>query len=450
MNEIHLKDLLKIPKRTWVKLEDKFRKELFTRACLACGETFYGFAKKMHKMLGVSNGEVYAWYKGERLNKDCTRKIEHGIQLNNLVHIAKIANIEMEEIEKHIKFIKGDGPAGKIFNPKFPIKLNKAVASVIGHTLHDGYLEPGKLRVVYSNKDSDNLKHFKENVIRMFDTKKIEFGEIKSKGGIRIDVPNIAGYVLVLFGLQPGDKLKNDAGIPKCLLECGDLEIVSDFIESTIADEMSVVNHKYQVGGNINMSLSSLKNKPSQLLLDDIIIFKKLGIRPTRPRLALVKTIKNGQARYRWEFYICGQRNLSVINSLITIPIKRKQKILLNTLKSYTKLYDAILLDKQFRINLFNEAISKYETIMELSNFLTNRLQFNISEGSMHDWRKGRYHCPISVIFELARMCNRSINDLIKDTVTYKSHKLEKPFEPDENFLNEMLAKLSNSLNQSS
>ncbi len=434
---IHLEDLLKINKRTWVKLEDKFRKELIKKACN--GKSLYTFSKRMHQFVGLRQNEVYAWYNGERLNNTATKKIEHGMPLNNLVYLAKLANIEMEEVEKHTEFIKGDSRAGKIFRPKFPIKLNKAVSAAIGHILHDGYLAQGRLRVVYANKEADNLEHFKRNVTKMFNASKIEFGEIESKGGIRIDVPNIAGYIFVLFGLQPGDKLKNDTGVPQCLLKSQNTEIIGGFIESTIADEMCVRNHKKQVGGNIGIILNSIKNEPPKLLLDDMVMFKKLGTKPTKPRLERIKRTKQGENRYSWRFFICGQRNLSKLASLIKIPTKRKQEALIEAVESYARPTDAILLNENLRVKLFNKALLEHKTMTKLSKFLTIKLHFNISECSLNEWKKGRYHCPVSVVLKLANICNYPLKDIIENTLTCKSHKMEKPFNPKTEFLNEVI-----------
>jgi hypothetical protein len=420
--EIHLVDLLDIKKKIWVRLEKNFREFLFQKALMK-SKSLRQLSKIINRELGLkSESTIYNWYNGERKNRDCTKIISHGIPLYVLNFLSNFTNISMNEIEKHIDFIKGDKAANRVFNPKFPIPLSEATASVISHTLHDGYLEPKKLRVVYSNKEKENLEHFKESVIKMFNASKVEFGEILDSDGVtRIGAPNIIGCVLVCFGLQAGNKVKNDIRVPQVLLECKDENTVSAFIGTLVADEGYIAILSKQIGGYIGIKLSGLnKDKPSRLLIHDNFLFNILGISTTKPSLDREKVTKTGERRYEWHFEVSGQRNLLNFYEKVKIPLNRKQNLLEIIIQSYKYFQDRVLIKKDIRIELFNKTIKKFGTIKSLSEFLTFLLNRNISEASINDWRKGRYHCPIDVIVCLAKINNLSLDHILKEVKTYK------------------------------
>lgn len=436
--KIHLEDLLKAEKKIWVRLEDKFREDLFNKAIKET-KSLCGLSKLLNREFGIKcNSTIYSWYKGKRPNKDNTKTIDHGTPLRILKFIASLAKTPMTEIEKHIDFIKGDGPANRVLNPKFPITLDEATASVISHTLHDGYLEPKKLGVVYSNKEKENLEHFKQSVVKMFNASKVEFGEIESKGGIRVDAPNIVGCVLVCFGLQPGNKLKNDATVPEALLNCRKEIVITSYLGVVIADDGCVVKQSKQVGGYVSVQLNGLHQyKPSNLLVHDKIMFDKLGIHASKPRLGGEKETKKGEKRYKWYFRIMGQRNLLNLQKM-GIPLTRKQQLLNQIVNSYTYFQDAILLENKFRMKLFANVIEKFGAIVNLNQFLTRVLKRNISEGSIHDWRKGRYHCPVDVVICLVKLCDISSVNVAKNIKSYKPYRISKTLEEiDQNLLSE-------------
>ena len=446
--EVYLEDLLKLKKKIWVRLENEFRKELINKTIKKVG-SLYQLSKLLKKELGIkSNSTIYHWYKGKRGNRDCTKIISHGIPLHVLKFLSDYVQIPMSEIEKYIDFIKGDGPANKIFNPKFPIPLNEATASVISHTLHDGYLEPKKLRVVYSNKEKENLEHFKESVIKMFNASEVEFGEILDSDGVtRIGAPNIVGCVLVCFGLRPGNKVKNDVEVPKILLECKNEKIIGAFLGSLIADESSVIIQPIQVGGYVKIQLNGLhKDRSSRLLIHDSILFNNLGILTTKLNLDGEKLTKNGENRYRWYFNIGCQRNLINLQRKVKIPLNRKQDLLDQAISSYKKLQDAILIKDNLRLSLFECSVKKFNNSqINLSKFLSSILNRNISEASIRDWRKGRYHCPVDVLVCLAMISRVDLEYLLKNVVTYKTTKNDEPIKPDKD-LKGMLQEILNEL----
>jgi len=457
--ELHLEDLLKVKKKTWVRLEDKIRIELFEKV-LKKTRSLRKFAKLLKKELNIKGAysNIYKWYKGKRPNKDNTKVISHGIPLHVLKFLSNFTGVSMSEIEKHVDFIKGDGPANKVFNPKFPIVLNEATASVISHTLHDGYLEPGKLRVVYSNKEKENLEHFKESVIKMFNASKVEFGEILDLDGVtRIDVPNIVGYVLFCFSLKPGNKIENDTKIPYAILNAENIDVISAFLGVLIGDEGNVQPNR-NCGGEIHIGLNGAKeNKPPSLLVGDHSLFNKIGVSSNNIHLQKKIITKKGKIHYRWYFLISGQRNLITLAENVRIPTARKQQDLENILSSYEKLYDSILLNDKFRLELFNKVLQKINnSTFELSSLLCNTFSWNVSEASINDWKKGRYHCPIEVVVVLMKMINLSLNKLLKNVSTYKPLKNSRPIQPDKSLLrtilNEQLDRINlspNFLNQS-
>jgi hypothetical protein len=233
----------------------------------------------------------------------------------------------LREIEKHVLFLKGQGNSYRVWSPRFPISLGHPhTAAVIGHVLHDGYLEKQRLRVIYCNKEPENLLRYKRSIKGMLGAQKVEFAEIKDKDGTaRLSCPNIVGYLLVLLGVQPGNKLKINAAPPPSLVNCkkGALE---GYLRALSTDEASVRPANNGSGGCIKVELASRSpTKPSKLIRVDWEIFRKAGISSGPIHLSTVRLTKRGEISARWLFIITGRKNFEIFKEKVGFVSTRKK-----------------------------------------------------------------------------------------------------------------------------
>ncbi|MFA6452773.1 MAG: LAGLIDADG family homing endonuclease [Candidatus Pacearchaeota archaeon] len=95
-------------------------------------------------------------------------KYDKTIPFSKLMIITKLASISLKEVQENITFIGLNGKNMKIY-PKFPIKLNKQLGSIIGHIYGDGSIDKKYLQVCFSNSEKELLKEFSNNIKEIFD-----------------------------------------------------------------------------------------------------------------------------------------------------------------------------------------------------------------------------------------------------------------------------------------
>ncbi len=92
------------------------------------------------------------------------------IPLGKLTKIAKLAGYPAKVIESKIISIKSGQQGGEIC-PKFPIRFDKNLGSIIGHILGDGSIDSRYKQVFFSNSNKELLKEFIENMKKVFGVK---------------------------------------------------------------------------------------------------------------------------------------------------------------------------------------------------------------------------------------------------------------------------------------
>jgi len=102
---------------------------------------------------------IYGWVK---YNKT--------IPMDKLLRITKLANYSHTKVESNIINIKAGQHGGEI-SPKFPIKLDYKLGSIIGHILGDGSIDLKYNQVFYSNSDKNLLNEFESNMYQIFRVK---------------------------------------------------------------------------------------------------------------------------------------------------------------------------------------------------------------------------------------------------------------------------------------
>jgi len=120
------------------------------------------FMKKLGMKPNVKdkkNITIYSWLK---YNKTIPLKI--------LLKILELSNKNLAKIEPKINSIKINY-AGAEISPKFPIKINKKLGSVVGHILGDGSIDSKHTQVSFSNSNKELLKEFERNMLEVFGVK---------------------------------------------------------------------------------------------------------------------------------------------------------------------------------------------------------------------------------------------------------------------------------------
>ncbi len=187
------------PNLTFIKLNENFRKILFTKFRAKMGSTtnlLYQInksARKYNLKRKYNTGHLSSWIKGSKKDREKIRNIN--IPLWVLIDISEslsktenVANSIMKKIEENIEYYTGTGKSHPIFNPKLPLKLTPEMVSVIFHFTGDGHI--GRKTVVssYRQMNKQGLNNFLkklQNVFGNFDYPKKEF----NNG--RLNVPKI-------------------------------------------------------------------------------------------------------------------------------------------------------------------------------------------------------------------------------------------------------------------
>ena len=432
--EIHLKDLLKLNKQTRVTLVEEFRCRLFRLAKEAKGG-WEALSRYLTRILGrnISGASLGKWEAGKRHIKSRNTWIDAPAPLDVVVTLSEMLGKDNEklcsrETEKHVLFLKGQGNSYRVWYPRFPISLrNPHTATVIGHVLHDGHLEKQRLRVVYCNKEPENLLHYKRSIEGMLGAQKVEFAEINDKDGtVRLSCPNVVGYFLVLLGIRPGNKLKTNAAPPPGLMRC-EKETLEGYLRALSTDEASIRPASNGSGGCIKIELASRNpTEPSKLICVDWEIFRKIGIKPGPIHLSTIRLTKHGEISARWLFIITGRKNFEIFKEKIGFVSTRKKDKLDWILKRYRYPADYVSLEENFRTRLFQNAIKFFEGIHNYCAWLEHRLDRKITPTSIHDWINGRFPSPLDVIAATVELLSEklgvksSLAEVYANIVQYK------------------------------
>jgi len=191
--------------RTFIRLNDAFRKALFKKAIKRLGSEYnlidrlnrsslkYGL-KRSHSRLSI-----YSWIKGGKYYKGKNKAVN--VPIWALIEISKINEISSpREIERNVIYYTSRGKSNRIYKPKLPLKLTPELVSIIFNFCGDGHIaDKGKVSS-YKQINKEGLNNFLgrlRNIFGEFDFSKNEF-----KDG-RLNVPKIVSdFYVHYFGLE--------------------------------------------------------------------------------------------------------------------------------------------------------------------------------------------------------------------------------------------------------
>jgi len=220
MNEklIELEDL---PDNLGVKLEDKFRTELFDKAI-----SIAGGVRKLSFILGCHRDSIRLWKNGAILTK-----------IGILKKIAEITNTDIPAIESKIVAIRSKRSNGKDFvKIKFPIFISPELASLVGHITGDGNLS--KKQFSYFNQSRELVDEV-INCTKFVFSSDIDPEEFEKADGWEIEFPKNLALILKLCGVPLGEKVSQNFQIPSWIMN-GYSEIKRNYIRALFDDESFV------------------------------------------------------------------------------------------------------------------------------------------------------------------------------------------------------------------
>ncbi len=159
-NSIGLEKLAPYLLKTHIKLDLDFLNKLLIGASKSDRpHRNNDFAKKIGcpvNKVKKSAMTIYGWMKGYRT-----------IPLSKLGVIVELSKYSWKDVEENLISIKAGIRKGEIC-PRFPIKVDEGLGSIIGHILGDGAIDKRGHYVFYSNSNIDLLKEFRLYMLDIF------------------------------------------------------------------------------------------------------------------------------------------------------------------------------------------------------------------------------------------------------------------------------------------
>lgn len=233
--KVHLKDFP--GDEVYVYLEDRFRHEFFQRF-------LDKFKTKQQAADTIGLREGYSITRYKRGLRSCPLFV--------IEKISRIIREKLENVEKHILWIKRGknkkvGSSRSIHYPKFPIVLDKNLATVLGHITGDGCVHiknnTGCPVLSYSNNDIILIEKFKK-ALDCFG--RVGYKEVTNT----IYVPSIVGMIILKFGCKSSSLT---AEVPEIIMNAKET-IKANFLRALFEDD-----------GYVSLNLTDT-NKPMRLI----------------------------------------------------------------------------------------------------------------------------------------------------------------------------------------
>ena len=187
------------PNATFVRLNDRFRFDLFKRLINTVGSqqnlinVINKASVKYNNKRKHSRLNLHSWIKGRKLDRGSLRNIN--IPLWVLIECSKILsksrktnNNIMNKIEENTQFYTGWGKSNPILNPKLPLSLTPEMISVIFHFLGDGHIGRKQVSSSYRQMNKVALRNFLSKLRNIFGN--FSYSKNEFEDG-RLNVPKI-------------------------------------------------------------------------------------------------------------------------------------------------------------------------------------------------------------------------------------------------------------------
>lgn len=296
--------------RIGLKLEHK--KELLINAISKAGSQY-----KLAEILSslghqtIKRGRIDTWY----------RILNSTISLKDLKVLSFFLKIPLDEILENTSFIKGcGGKALKLFNPKFPFKLNSKMMNIMGHIFGDGGVHGIYFSPWYCNKNEKLIQTFVNN-LNTFGIPQLN--TYTNDDGVKyVFCPQIIGFILLNLGINSGDKRINEWEISKHFFTL-DKRLIGSFLRGLFDDDGSVSIKKHQI-----TLYSSDKNFLEQIRS----LLRLMKITSSKPAISSIKKYKDKETVV-YLIRITHKKNFKIFWNFINFDSKVKQKRLKTLLR---------------------------------------------------------------------------------------------------------------------
>jgi len=262
------------PARTFVRLNEKFRKKLFIEILKAGGNT--KIAKRLNKkavLYGLKRNHrqsnLYNWKRGFAKDRGVIKEIN--IPLWALIELSKIlsrsnrsSKIKMRQIEKNIEAYRGQGKSLKIISPRLPLAITPELVSIVFHLCGDGHIGIRCSSSHYRQTNPIGLESFVRKIKNCFGN-----FELRIKEDSKVIIPRIiTDFYVYYFKLNRcrwydariPDKIKN---MKKEFLVAGLNAFIVD--EGHIEDYIEIYSSNKKLLTDIKDIITKLKYKSSKI-----------------------------------------------------------------------------------------------------------------------------------------------------------------------------------------
>ena len=173
MDFIHLSDLIPFLQNAYIKIDNKFMKQLLIDS---------SGSNEPHKNKNFAEAVGYLYNPKYNSAPGIAQVFygERNIRINSLEKILQQSKYSWADVEKQLIYIKAGIHKGEI-NPSFPIGIGNEVGSVLGYILGDGAISVRDNAVFFSNSDIALLKDFSNSMDKIFNIKPRIWAQEKRK-----------------------------------------------------------------------------------------------------------------------------------------------------------------------------------------------------------------------------------------------------------------------------
>ncbi|MBU2639844.1 MAG: hypothetical protein KKG75_04035 [Nanoarchaeota archaeon] len=334
---VNLWDLPK--KEVYLDLRKDYKRKFLETAKNSTGKYWNDLARRLKLPISKYNDSVIrSFIRGRLTSLDLITRIS-----SLLVHKG-YKEFSLLNVQKNISKLGCMRSRHHIKNPKFPFNFNTIEGAIIISSLfHDGGITVRDLEPFYANLSKALKNRFKDSVLNLF-------GEISCRERDKdLTFPKILGLVLITLGLVPGRRSINNPKFPEFIFEYPE-KLILVFLAQAIADDGWIYSPDKGfgfIGFNFTIDLTKFPSSKRKLirknrilcclpntLLGDLSLFRKLGCKVSGPYFGNEKIYFNDDKEVRytqeWRIQIRGHNNFQYLSKNLKIPLKYKQKKLLN------------------------------------------------------------------------------------------------------------------------
>ncbi|MBU2633810.1 MAG: hypothetical protein KJ674_01045 [Nanoarchaeota archaeon] len=296
--------------KTYLRLEDQFRIELFDKA-----KNNFSSYNQLAKKLKCCSLSLLNWKNGKTAIPT--------VMIISLFRIINEKEFNLKNLEEKITELmsgrksKKNGSIGKSINCQFPLKISPKLARILAHIMGDGTININwYFNTIYFNKQIELINEVECDLREIFGDVKLNINKGKDEV-YYMNIPSIIGMILYhWFGDFSSEKIK----VPKLILN-SDLNTQSKFLQGIFDDE-----------GTLDIRYKTIRfgSKSKNLANSCCLLLKNFGIKPTNVYKIKYITRINKLKGFMYNFGITNKRGINIFNERIGFNHIKKKDLLNN------------------------------------------------------------------------------------------------------------------------